>query len=79
MVNVHDAKTSLSQLLARVEAGEDILIARNGKPVARLTRPEAVNRDPGLLAAADPQWVGYDRSVWDPLDEQDMAEQGWPM
>lgn len=35
-VNVHDAKTRLSQLLHRVEAGEEIVIARAGKPVARL-------------------------------------------
>jgi prevent-host-death family protein len=36
VVNVHEAKTHLSQLLARVEAGEEIVIARAGKPVARL-------------------------------------------
>ena len=36
MVNVHAAKTRLSQLLARIEAGEQIVIARNGVPVARL-------------------------------------------
>lgn len=35
-VNVQDAKTHLSALLARVEAGEDITIARAGTPVARL-------------------------------------------
>ena len=35
-VNVHEAKTHLSKLLARVEKGETILIARDGKPVARL-------------------------------------------
>jgi len=34
--NVHDAKTNLSKLLARVEAGEEIVIARAGTPVARL-------------------------------------------
>ena len=34
-VNVHEAKTNLSRLLAQVEAGEDVVIARNGKPVAR--------------------------------------------
>ena len=33
---MHEAKTTLSQLVARAEAGEDIVIARNGKPVARL-------------------------------------------
>lgn len=37
-VNMHKAKSSLSQLVKRAEAGEDVIIARNGKPVARLTR-----------------------------------------
>lgn len=36
LVNVHAAKTRLSQLVARAERGEPILIARNGKPVAQL-------------------------------------------
>lgn len=36
MVNVHEAKSSLSRLLERVEAGERITIARAGKPVADL-------------------------------------------
>lgn len=35
-VNVHEAKTQLSQLLVRVESGEEIIIARAGTPVARL-------------------------------------------
>ena len=35
-VNIHDAKTHLSQLLARVENGETITIARAGNPVADL-------------------------------------------
>lgn len=37
-VNVGEAKTNLSKLLARVEAGEDVELARNGVPVARLVR-----------------------------------------
>lgn len=37
-VNMHEAKSSLSQLVKRAERGEDILIARNGVPVARITR-----------------------------------------
>lgn len=41
-VNVHEAKTHLSRLLAEVEAGEEIVIARAGKPVARLTAAESV-------------------------------------
>ena len=35
-VNIHAAKTHLSSLLAEVEAGEEIIIAKAGKPVARL-------------------------------------------
>lgn len=35
-VNVHEAKTTLSQLLRRVQAGEEIVIAKDGHPVARL-------------------------------------------
>jgi prevent-host-death family protein len=39
-VNVHDAKTHLSRLLRRVAAGEEIVIARAGVPVARLVPVE---------------------------------------
>ena len=39
-VTVHAAKTNLSQLLARVEGGEEIVIARGDKPVARLVPVE---------------------------------------
>lgn len=35
-VNIYEAKTRLSALLALVEAGEEVIIARNGRPVARL-------------------------------------------
>jgi antitoxin (DNA-binding transcriptional repressor) of toxin-antitoxin stability system len=37
-VNVHEAKTHFSKLLARVERGEEIVIARAGRPVAKLVR-----------------------------------------
>lgn len=36
LINIHAAKTRLSQLVARAEKGERIVIARNGKPVAQL-------------------------------------------
>jgi antitoxin (DNA-binding transcriptional repressor) of toxin-antitoxin stability system len=50
--NVHEAKTNLSELLKKVEAGEDIIIARSGKPVAtlsRYTQPARLPRQPGSL------------------------------
>lgn len=38
VINVHDAKTNFSKLLARVQQGEEIVIARSGTPVAKLVR-----------------------------------------
>ena len=35
-VNVHEAKTQLSKLLAEVEKGREVVVARNGRPVAKL-------------------------------------------
>lgn len=50
MVNVHKAKTELSRLLEAVEAGEEVVIARAGRPVARLVPLPADARTPGRLA-----------------------------
>jgi prevent-host-death family protein len=47
--NVHDAKTHLSRLLERVAQGEEIIIAKSGRPVARLVRVGAEPRKPGRL------------------------------
>lgn len=49
IVNVQEAKTQLSRLLSLVEAGEEVVIARYGKPVARLVRtaPASPRRQPG--------------------------------
>jgi prevent-host-death family protein len=51
-VNIHAAKTHLSRLVERVEAGEEIVIARGGRPVARLVplRARRGPRRPGLWA-----------------------------
>jgi prevent-host-death family protein len=51
-VNIHDAKTHLSRLLEEVAAGAEIVIARAGKPIARLVPIEAAPRPKllGLLA-----------------------------
>lgn len=49
LVNVQEAKTHLSRLLEQVEAGEEIIISRAGKPVARMTAwtPPPTERAPG--------------------------------
>jgi prevent-host-death family protein len=52
-VNVGEAKTQLSKLLARVEAGEEIEIARDGQPVARLVPIESTPGPGKLFLAAE--------------------------
>ncbi len=57
-VNVHEAKTQLSKLLHRVEAGEEIIIARAGKAVAKLVPIESepkrlLGLDAGLFEVPD--------------------------
>jgi prevent-host-death family protein len=63
VVNVHEAKTHLSRLLERVAAGEEIVIAKAGRPVARLVpyQEELEPRKPG----------GWEGRVWiaDDFDE----------
>jgi prevent-host-death family protein len=51
VVNVHQAKTHLSRLLERAHAGEEIILAKAGKPYARLMPLAAapVQRQPGRL------------------------------
>ncbi|MBV8342721.1 MAG: type II toxin-antitoxin system Phd/YefM family antitoxin [Gammaproteobacteria bacterium] len=44
VVNIYQAKTTLSKLVERAAAGEDVVIARGGKPVARLTQLAASKR-----------------------------------
>lgn len=67
-VNVHNAKTHLSQLLNRVLAGEEIIIARAGKPVARLVAitPVLTQRTPG--SAKGQVWIASDFDA--PLPEE---------
>jgi prevent-host-death family protein len=43
-VNVHHAKTNLSKLIAAVESGEEVIIARNGKPAVKLVKVTPVIR-----------------------------------
>ncbi len=61
-VNIHEAKTHLSRLLTRVEQGEDVIIARAGKPIARLT---AVGGDEGARV------LGRDVGLFDVPDDFD--------
>jgi prevent-host-death family protein len=71
-VNVHQAKTQLSQLLHRVEAGEEIIIARAGKPIARLVAVQAGSTDRPLGIDAGVVRIASDFDA--PLPEELLAD-----
>ncbi len=68
-VNVHTAKTTLSDLILRAQAGEEVVIARRGKPAVRLVpvlegRARAFGRFRDLAVSGD---------VLGPLDDEELA------
>ena len=68
-VNVHEAKTNLSRLLAQVEAGEEVVIARNGKPVARLV----IAREQGKRRFGSMKGlISMDDAFFEPLPEEEL-------
>ncbi|PPQ31065.1 hypothetical protein CCS01_18085 [Rhodopila globiformis] len=80
LVNVHAAQTTLSQLLADVENGEDVVITRYGVPIARLTplAKKPIGREPGVLRA-HPAWraFAYDPKVFTPMTGEEPEAEGW--
>lgn len=68
-ISVHEAKTRLSELLDRVEAGETITISRSGRPVADLVphRPSAViwGTLKGRMAYDEADFMGEDPDIID--------------
>ncbi|MHB8533268.1 MAG: type II toxin-antitoxin system Phd/YefM family antitoxin [Solirubrobacteraceae bacterium] len=71
-VGMHDAKTHLSRLVERAEAGEEVVIQRNGKPVVRLV---PIAEEPRSLASVRGAWRDRMRMAAD-FDElpEDIAE-----
>lgn len=67
-ITIHAAKTRFSELIRRAEAGEEIIIARGDKPVAKLVPiapAVAPKRQFGSLKGAGK----FDESFWDPLPD----------
>jgi prevent-host-death family protein len=69
---IHDAKTNLSKLLTRVEAGEEIIIARGKTPIARLTpiQTAPAKRQFGAFRGI----VSVGQEFFEPMTEADLAE-----
>jgi prevent-host-death family protein len=69
--NVGEAKTQLSSLLDEVQRGVEVIIAKNGKPVARVTKIEGVGKRPmGFVKGR------LTRAFFEPLPDEELAELG---
>jgi prevent-host-death family protein len=68
-VNIHEAKTHLSRLLQRVAAGEEVVIARAGVPVARLIAAGSENKSRPMGMDKDKIWIAEDFDAPDPALE----------
>ncbi len=71
-VNIHEAKTHLSAILKRVESGEDVLIAKAGKPIARVSPIPASSgkRQPGSAKGK----IVMTKNFMEPLPENLLKE-----
>lgn len=71
MVNVHEAKTQLSRLLKRAHEGEEIVLAKAGKPYARLVPLARMeSRKPGIAKGH------LDEEFFEPLPESELQTWG---
>ena len=71
IVNMHQAKTSLSRLVERAVAGEDVVIARNGEPLVRLV-PIAKQREPRIPGRMKGKiWISPD---FDTMSEEELKD-----
>jgi prevent-host-death family protein len=68
-VNMHEAKTHFSKLAEAVEAGEEVIIARAGKPVMKLVKIDELQKPivPGFAAN---ELAGWEAASWSELDAE---------
>lgn len=71
IVNMHQAKASLSRLVAKALAGEEVVIARNGEPLVRLV-PVVKKREPRVPGRMKGQiWIAPD---FDEMSEEELKD-----
>jgi len=70
-VSLADAKNNLSSLIRKVQQGEEVVISKHGRPVARLVKVSARKRQlggaKGQITVLDPDW-------WKPMSDEEVEE-----
>jgi prevent-host-death family protein len=74
IVNVHAAKTNLSKLIERAEAGEEVIIARNSEPVVKLV-PVGLTKPKRVFGSMKGK-VGLTPEFFEPLPDDELEAWG---
>ena len=77
---VHQAKTNFSRLLKEAEAGQEVIVMRGNKPVAKVVAFNEPATDPEMpfrLAGAYRGKMRWDEDAFDPMTDEELAECGW--
>ncbi|MDR3751238.1 MAG: type II toxin-antitoxin system prevent-host-death family antitoxin [Terracidiphilus sp.] len=76
---VHQAKTHFSRLLKEAEAGQEVIVLRGKKPVAKIVPIDAPSekKQPFRLIGAYRGRIHFDDSAFDPLTDEELAEYGF--
>jgi prevent-host-death family protein len=77
---VHQAKTHFSRLLKEAEAGQEVIVMRGSKPVAKLVPIEANSPEPEVplrLAGAYRDKISWTEDAFGPMTDQELIDNGW--
>ena len=78
VVDERELIDGLRGLLSEVEGGTEVVIERDGKPIVRMTSVPAIRRQAGMLAdAAKRMGFVYDPSIFAPMTDEELREEGW--
>jgi prevent-host-death family protein len=75
-INIHEAKTHLSELVARAEQGEEVIITRHNKPVAKLVPVTPVDQDAQARREAIEALMGASRGRRLGMDWRELRDEG---
>lgn len=75
---VHQAKTHLSRLLKEAEAGQEVIVTRGKKPVAKIVAFDETAKDnlPFRLIGAYRGKISWDEDAFDPMTDQELVDSG---
>jgi prevent-host-death family protein len=71
-INIHQAKTQLSKLVEEAALGEEIIIAKAGKPIARLVSLEKIEHNPRVPGSMKGQ-IGMADNFDEPMSKEELA------